>query len=104
MIEEKLIREQLGNTLNEIDLPNLGRRYQGKVRENYINDTTGVRTIISTDRLSAFDRVITTIPFKGQLLNQMSAFWFKKTKSHFIFIFYRLICVLDSGFKGNIFS
>ncbi len=80
MIDEILIRDQLRNTLNEIDLPNLGRKYQGKVRENYINDATGVRTIISTDRLSAFDRVITTIPFKGQLLNQMSAFWFEKTK------------------------
>ena len=80
MIDENLIRDQLGNTLNEINLPNLGKRYEGKVRENYINDATGVRTIISTDRLSAFDRVITTIPFKGQLLNQMSAFWFEKTK------------------------
>ncbi|MHA1720273.1 MAG: phosphoribosylaminoimidazolesuccinocarboxamide synthase [Promethearchaeota archaeon] len=80
MIDEKLIRDQLGNTLNEIDLPNLGRRYKGKVRENFINDESGIRTIISTDRLSAFDKVITTIPFKGQLLNQMSSFWFEKTK------------------------
>ncbi|MFX0104952.1 MAG: phosphoribosylaminoimidazolesuccinocarboxamide synthase, partial [Candidatus Hodarchaeota archaeon] len=36
--------------------------------------------IIATDRLSAFDRVITTIPFKGELLNQVSSFWFEKTK------------------------
>jgi phosphoribosylaminoimidazole-succinocarboxamide synthase len=80
MIEEKLIRSQLANTLVEIDLPGLGARYKGKVRDNFIDEKTGVRTIVSSDRLSAFDRVITTIPFKGQLLNQMSTFWFEKTK------------------------
>lgn len=80
MIDENLIRSQLNNTLDEIDLPGLGTRYKGKVRDNFINEKTGVRTIVSSDRLSAFDRVITTIPFKGQLLNQMSTFWFEKTK------------------------
>lgn len=80
MISEELIRSQLNNTLVEIDLPNLGNRYKGKVRDNFINEKSGVRTIVSSDRLSAFDRVITTIPFKGQLLNQMSTFWFEKTK------------------------
>ncbi len=81
MLDEALIRNQLHNTLDEIDLPQLGKRYKGKVRENFIDIKTGVRTIISTDRLSAFDRVITSIPFKGQLLNQLSTFWFEKTKN-----------------------
>jgi phosphoribosylaminoimidazole-succinocarboxamide synthase len=37
------------------------------------------RLIVTTDRLSAFDRVLTTIPFKGQVLNQLSEFWFENT-------------------------
>jgi phosphoribosylaminoimidazole-succinocarboxamide synthase len=80
MITEQIIRAQLKNTLNDLDLPTLGKKYVGKVRTNYINEQTHIRTLISTDRLSAFDKVITTIPFKGQLLNQMSIFWFEKTK------------------------
>ncbi|NMC05858.1 MAG: phosphoribosylaminoimidazolesuccinocarboxamide synthase [Candidatus Lokiarchaeota archaeon] len=52
--------------------------YQGKVRDNYV--TKDRRVIISTDRLSAFDRIITSIPFKGQVLNMAAAFWFEKTK------------------------
>lgn len=82
MLEEGLIRSQLTNTLDKIDLTGLGTHYEGKVRDNYIQNENKIRTIVSSDRLSAFDRVITTIPFKGQLLNQMSTFWFEKTK-HF---------------------
>lgn len=47
------------------------------MRDNYSKD--GRRIIIVTDRLSAFDRVIALIPFKGQVLNQMAKFWFEKT-------------------------
>lgn len=80
MLDESLIRDQLHNTVHEIKLPQLGKHYRGKVRENFIDEENHQRIIISTDRLSAFDKVITTIPFKGQLLNQMSTFWFEKTK------------------------
>lgn len=38
--------------------------------------------IVTTDRLSAFDRFVTTIPFKGQILNQTAAWWFHKTACH----------------------
>ena len=72
------IKEQLKYTLKETDFSNLGELYRGKVRDNYI--TPDQRIIVATDRLSAFDRVITTIPFKGQMLNQVSSFWFEKTK------------------------
>jgi len=58
------IKNQLDKTLKETNLTSLGKLYRGKVRDNYIKDD--VRIIIATDRLSAFDRVITTIPFKGQ--------------------------------------
>lgn len=78
MIDD-LLQKQVKNTLNLTNLENLGSRYQGKVRDNYTKD--GIRIIIASDRLSAFDRVICTIPFKGQVLNQISAFWFEKTKN-----------------------
>lgn len=76
-----IIKKQFDKTLKETNYPSLGKIYKGKVRDNYINENEKTRVIIATDRLSAFDRVITTIPFKGQLLNQISAFWFDKTKS-----------------------
>lgn len=59
----------------------LGERYSGKVRENFTRD--GVRTIVVTDRVSAFDRVLGTIPMKGQVLNQLAAYWFEQTKDTF---------------------
>lgn len=77
------ILEQLPYTLKATDFPQLGKKYEGKVRDNYtknLADGTLARFIIVTDRLSAFDRVIITIPFKGQVLNQMAEFWFGKTK------------------------
>ena len=75
---DDILKKQLDKTLNETNFTSLGRLYRGKVRDNYINED--FRIIIATDRLSAFDRVITTIPFKGQMLNQIAAFWFQKTK------------------------
>jgi phosphoribosylaminoimidazole-succinocarboxamide synthase len=75
---DDIIRRQFDKTLDSTDFTTLGKLYKGKVRDNYIKDDK--RIIIATDRLSAFDRVITTIPFKGQMLNQVSSFWFEKTK------------------------
>ncbi len=75
---DDIIKKQLNYTLDETEFSNLGELYRGKVRDNYIKKDK--RIIIATDRLSAFDRVITTIPFKGQMLNQVSSFWFEKTK------------------------
>ena len=59
------------------DLPELGERIEGKVRDIYLRD--GERILITTDRVSAFDRVLGAIPFKGQVLNQLSAWWFEQT-------------------------
>jgi len=56
-------------------------RYDGKVRDCFIDPAHGERIIIVTDRLSAFDAVVGTIPFKGQVLNQLAQFWFDKTAS-----------------------
>lgn len=75
---DEIIKNQLDKTLERTNFPSLGGLYKGKVRDNYIQKDK--RIIIATDRLSAFDRVITTIPFKGQMLNQVSSFWFEITK------------------------
>lgn len=68
----------------DFDLPGL---YKGKVRDNYTLPGNR-RLIITSDRLSAFDRVITTIPFKGQILNEITVFWLeltgKEVPNHFI--------------------
>jgi phosphoribosylaminoimidazole-succinocarboxamide synthase len=76
-IDETVIRAQLDKTLDGTNLPELGEKYEGKVRDSYVRD--GRRTLIATDRISAFDVVLGTIPFKGQVLNQMAAFWFEAT-------------------------
>ncbi len=55
----------------------LGLPHKGKVRDSY---TAGdVRTIVTTDRVSAFDRLLGTMPFKGQALNEIANFWFEAT-------------------------
>ncbi|MGD0836335.1 MAG: phosphoribosylaminoimidazolesuccinocarboxamide synthase [Polyangia bacterium] len=78
MISDNLIKAQLARTLESTDFPVLGSKYAGKVRDCYIKDNR--RTIVVTDRISAFDVVLGTIPFKGQVLNQMAAYWFDVTK------------------------
>ncbi|HEY7957285.1 MAG TPA: phosphoribosylaminoimidazolesuccinocarboxamide synthase [Polyangia bacterium] len=78
MISDELLKAQLGRTLAHVDFPELGAHYEGKVRDNYTSGKT--RTIVVSDRLSAFDVVLGTIPFKGQVLNQLAAYWFQETK------------------------
>ncbi|MDD3028979.1 MAG: phosphoribosylaminoimidazolesuccinocarboxamide synthase [Alphaproteobacteria bacterium] len=69
----------LKKTIDTIDIPGLSSPYTGKVRQTY--DAPGNRKIIiATDRLSAFDRQITTVPLKGQVLTQLSRYWFDATK------------------------
>ncbi|GEO86891.1 MULTISPECIES: phosphoribosylaminoimidazolesuccinocarboxamide synthase [Alphaproteobacteria] len=64
--------------LSEAHFPELPNYYRGKVRENY-DLPDGRRIIISTDRLSAFDRILTCIPYKGQVLTQTARYWFEQT-------------------------
>ena len=77
-IDPDLLREQCSRTLERTDFPALGVKHEGKVRDSYVRD--GRRTIVVTDRISAFDVVLGTIPFKGQVLNQIAAFWFERTR------------------------
>lgn len=65
------------NVLKTVDIKNLGKKHQGKVRDYYIVDNQ--RILITTDRISAFDRVLDYIPHKGEVLNRLAAFWFDKT-------------------------
>jgi phosphoribosylaminoimidazole-succinocarboxamide synthase len=76
---DDILREALGKTLEQTSLDPLGAKYEGKVRDNYTT-ADGRRFIVVTDRISAFDRVIGTLPLKGQVLNTLAAWWFDKTK------------------------
>tara|TARA_Y100000310_G_scaffold345846_1_gene471142 strand:- start:34287 stop:35255 length:969 start_codon:yes stop_codon:yes gene_type:complete len=77
MISKEILQEQIPNNLQGTDF-NIGEKYEGKVRDNYILGDK--RILITTDKISAFDRILGTIPFKGQVLNQISTFWFSQTK------------------------
>lgn len=71
---------ELSYILDETDFPWLGTKSRGKVRDSY--DDEGTRRIqITTDRLSANDIPdITSVPYKGQSLNQTAAYWFDATR------------------------
>ncbi|GIV62446.1 MAG: phosphoribosylaminoimidazole-succinocarboxamide synthase [Rhodothermaceae bacterium] len=77
-MDRALLQQQLAHTLRETNLPGFEARYRGKVRDTYRD---GDRLIlVTTDRISAFDHVLRqTIPFKGQVLNQTAAFFFRHT-------------------------
>ena len=76
-IDPRLLVEQCPHTLERTEFPSLGQRVEGKVRDSYLAGAW--RTIVVTDRVSCFDRVVGTLPFKGQVLNQIAAFWFEAT-------------------------
>ena len=80
------IKNQLDNTLERLELNISSDFYRGKVRENYYKENQII--MVTSDRVSAFDHVLGTIPFKGQILNEIACFWFEKTKdivpNHFI--------------------
>lgn len=78
MIDRTRIKQQLNHCLTETHFDQLGKKYTGKVRDTY--DAGDRLILITTDRQSAFDRVLAAIPFKGQVLNQVSLFWFEQTK------------------------
>lgn len=59
-------------------IPELPNHYRGKVRDNY-DLADGRRIIIASDRLSAFDRILCAIPFKGEVLTQTARYWFEQT-------------------------
>jgi phosphoribosylaminoimidazole-succinocarboxamide synthase len=81
---DAILRAQLGRTLDATPFRTVRgqalERYDGKVRDCFIDRARRERILIVTDRLSAFDAVVGTIPFKGQVLNQLAQFWFEHTR------------------------
>lgn len=78
MVDPDFVARYLDRVLDDATIPELPNHYRGKVRDNY-DLSDGRRIIIATDRLSAFDRAIAAIPFKGQVLTQIARFWFDRT-------------------------
>lgn len=77
-MDEQLIRQHLDRTITGTNFTELGELYRGKVRDTYRVDDRLV--LITTDRISAFDFVMRqAIPFKGQVLNQLAAYFFERT-------------------------
>ncbi|MBD3765008.1 MAG: phosphoribosylaminoimidazolesuccinocarboxamide synthase [Rhodobacterales bacterium] len=70
-------------TLPHARIPELPNPYYGKVRDCYdlpaTADQPARRILIATDRISAFDRILAAIPYKGQVLTQMARYWFQAT-------------------------
>ncbi|MBT4053303.1 MAG: phosphoribosylaminoimidazolesuccinocarboxamide synthase [Bacteroidetes Order II. Incertae sedis bacterium] len=77
-MNRELIRAQLNATVEETDFQAFGHRYHGKVRDTYSSGNH--LFLVTSDRISAFDYVLRqTIPFKGQVLNQLAAYFFEQT-------------------------
>jgi phosphoribosylaminoimidazole-succinocarboxamide synthase len=78
MVDEAALAAQFGNILDDATIAELPNHYRGKVRDNY-DLADGRRLIVATDRLSAFDQILTAIPLKGQVLTQIARYWFDQT-------------------------
>jgi len=79
MISKEIIKQQIPYVLKSTNFENLlGHKVEGKARDNYV--LSKKRLMIATDRVSAFDQHLGYIPFKGQVVTQLSAFWFTQTK------------------------
>ena len=79
MIDPAALAPYLETVLAEATIPELPNHYRGKVRDNY-DLADGRRILVATDRLSAFDRILTALPLKGQVLTQIARFWFDATR------------------------
>lgn len=77
MLTQDRIIGAIPHALTDVDIKGFGAKTSGKVRDFYCHNNR--RILITTDRVSAFDRVLGAIPYKGQVLNQLSAWWFSQT-------------------------
>lgn len=78
MLSQSELEKQLPLRFKGADLSFLAAKIPGKVRDNYrVEDK---RILVTTDRLSAFDHILGLVPYKGQVLNQLAAFWFEQTR------------------------
>lgn len=72
-------REKAPDVVTSIELRWPFPHGRGKVRD-WFSLPDGRRLLVATDRLSAFDLVLAAVPHKGQVLNELSAFWFEATR------------------------
>lgn len=77
MLDSATLHQALPHALDQVDLVGLGPKRQGKVRDIYRRGDHLI--LVTTDRLSAFDRILGLVPYKGQVLNQLAAYWFDHT-------------------------
>ncbi len=78
MISKDIIQANLNNCITETSFLSMPNPKKGKVRDSF--DCGEKIVLLTTDRQSAFDRILASVPFKGQVLNQVSGFWFENTK------------------------
>jgi len=78
MVDQAALGAYSDYVLEDATIPELPNHYRGKVRDNY-DLPDGRRIIIASDRISAFDINLASIPLKGQVLTQTARFWFEKT-------------------------
>ena len=76
MISDEEIKAALTRTVNQVDFEQADRVYHGKVRDSFLINNK--RVIVVSDRISAFDFILGTIPYKGAVLNQIAAWWFEQ--------------------------
>lgn len=72
------LRPYARRVLDDATIAELPGHYRGKVRDNY-DLPDGRRVLIASDRLSAFDRILCAVPFKGEVLTQTARYWFEAT-------------------------
>jgi phosphoribosylaminoimidazole-succinocarboxamide synthase len=77
MMDQKSIEAMLPKAFMGLG-PTALERHSGKVRDWYAL-ADGTRLMVTTDRISAFDRIVSAVPWKGQVLNELSAWWNGKT-------------------------
>jgi phosphoribosylaminoimidazole-succinocarboxamide synthase len=77
-MERQTLLDAISHCLTATDLP-LAAKYPGKVRDTY-ETGDGRLLLVTTDRQSGFDRLLGAIPYKGQVLNRTSLYWFEQTR------------------------
>jgi phosphoribosylaminoimidazole-succinocarboxamide synthase len=80
MMDRSLLHAQIPHALTSIDLPALGPTRRGKVRDIFALPSRDALLFVTSDRISAFDRILGTVPFKGELLTGMAVAWFERTR------------------------
>ena len=78
MIDRKTIVKNIPHSITSVSVKGLGPKQSGKVRDWFVKDS--LRILVATDRISAFDKVLGHVPFRGAVLTKLSEFWFENTR------------------------